>query len=365
MKTKRVGIDARLYSRTGVGVYIRNLLYYLSNADLENFKFYVYLLPEDIKNIEFNSDNFVFRESPYRWHSLDEQTLFLFQLYKDNLDLMHFTYFGYPVLYKRNFIATIHDTIMLDHRTGRASTRSAFYYNLKHWVFRFVFGNQLSNSKKIIVPTNAVADRLIEIYGSRYREKINVVSEGVDYRIQKEKNSLIYKNIQPKHFIYIGNFYPHKNVDRLILGFLASQATIPLVLVGPKDHFFGQIQKLIKDNDGEGRIKTISNVDTHLISELYSEAAALIHPSLAEGFCLPLLEAAYFDLPIIASNIPVFKEILGNNYISFDPYSISSICAAINEFTMSRAKKDYTGILAGRSFEKMMRKTFEIYKQCL
>src|SRR4030043_350507 len=106
---KKIGIDARLYSQTGVGVYIRNLLYFLNQIETKEIIFYVYLLDQDFEKINFKNKNFIKKRANYYWHTFDEQTGFLKTLNKDNLDLMHFTYFGFPILYKKKYLATIHD----------------------------------------------------------------------------------------------------------------------------------------------------------------------------------------------------------------------------------------------------------------
>jgi len=98
---KKIGIDARLYSQTGVGTYLKNLIYYLEKKDLKNKLVYIYLMPDDYKNISFLNKNIFKRKINYRWHSLGEQIGFAIKLYQDNLDLMHFTYFSYPIYYSK------------------------------------------------------------------------------------------------------------------------------------------------------------------------------------------------------------------------------------------------------------------------
>src|SRR3989338_4221188 len=128
---KRIGIDARLYFQTGVGVYLRNFIHYLQNFTPKDVEFYIYVLERDASQIDFKNSLFIKREVQTLWHTLDEQTLFYSVLQKDKLDLMHFTYFSYPVLYNRPFIATVHDITPLNHKTGRASTLSPWLYELK------------------------------------------------------------------------------------------------------------------------------------------------------------------------------------------------------------------------------------------
>ena len=63
--------------------------------------------------------------------------------------------------------------------------------------------------------------------------------------------------------------------------------------------------------------------------QVYAEAVAFIFPSLAEGFGLPLLEAMAVGCPVIASDIPVFREIADPSVLFFDPYSVDDLVAAM------------------------------------
>src|SRR5690606_5366249 len=106
-------------------------------------------LEKDSVQIQFENKQFVKREVHSRWHSLSEQLAFYQVLMRDNLDLMHFTYFSYPVLYRRPFVATIHDVTPLIFKTGKASTLPGFLYEIKHSVFQYVMSQQLKNSRAV------------------------------------------------------------------------------------------------------------------------------------------------------------------------------------------------------------------------
>ena len=135
---KKIGIDARLYTQTGVGTYLRNLLNYLPASHPQSTKFFVYLLSKDVRAIDIPNDQFVIRGVDAPWHTIREQTVFYQALMHDRLDLMHFTYFSYPVLYKRPFIATVHDVTPILFKTGKASTLNPILFEMKHLAFRFV-----------------------------------------------------------------------------------------------------------------------------------------------------------------------------------------------------------------------------------
>lgn len=113
------------------------------------------------------------------------------------------------------------------------------------------------------------------------------------------------------------------------------------------------------------KIIIIKNPGLQDLIFFYKNAQALIHPSLSEGFGLPLIETAYFNTPIIASNIKVFKELLGDNYLSFDPNNVDDISKKINSFIEKKPEFNYTNIMKKYSFSKMTDETLKIYNEAL
>ena len=362
---KKIGIDARLYSQTGVGTYLKNLLYYLEKKELKDEFFYIYLMAEDYNRISFKNKNIIKRRINYRWHSIGEQLGFAVNLYLDNLDLMHFTYFSYPILYFKKFLATVHDTTPLLFKTGKASTKNKLIYNIKHLFFRLIIWCQIIRALRIITPTNTVKKQLINLYGKTISEKIIPIYEGVSYQIKKTKENKSLSKKFDSFFIYVGNFYPHKNVEKLIAAFAKVKTSSKLLLIGPNDYFSARILHYINIMKWADKINLVSNSSLSDLDFFYKNAKALIHPSLSEGFGLPLIEAMYFNCPIIGSNIEVFKELLGDNYLSFDPKSSQDITNKINKFIQNKPKFDYKNIVKKYSFEKMTNKTIKIYQEAL
>lgn len=358
---KKIGIDARLYNQTGVGTYLQNLLFYLDKKELKDL-YYVYFLKKDFNKINFKNKKIIKKIADYKWHSFSEQTSFLITLLKDNLDLVHFTYFTFPVFYPKKYILTVHDLTPIYFKTGRASTKNILIYYIKHFVFKVLFFISVLRAKIIITPTFTVKKQLIDYFGFfNIRDKIKVIYEGITYQLLSRK--IIDNNFSKKFknfFLYIGNFYPHKNVENLIKAFLEIKNNYNLILIGPDDYFSNRIEKLIKKTKNN-KIILLKNLKREEINWFYENCLALIHPSLSEGFGLTLIEAAYFKKPIIASNIDVFKEIWGDNYLSFDPKNINDIKEKIEFFIKNKLKFDYSKILKNLSFEKMTKETLEIY----
>lgn len=363
---KRIGIDARLYFQTGVGTYLRNFLDCLQQIAPDDLEFYIYLLQKDIGKIKLDKKNFIKRPVTSLWHTIGEQTRFLYEIYKDKIDLMHFTYFGYPIFYPRRFISTVHDTTPLFFKTGKASTGNPFTYEIKHKVFKTVLKTQIKNALKVITPTKTVKKQLVHLYGHSYGDKIIPIHEGVDRTLQKAKeNTALSKTFEQPFFIYVGNFYPHKNVEMLIRAFVRINNKNKLILIGPNDYFAKRLLHLVHELGQDNKIIFYHNATASDLKFFYSHAQALIHPSLSEGFGLPLLEATYCGCPVIGSNIEVFKELLNQEYLPFDPHDENDLVRKIKQCIIKKPVFDYKHISSQYSFEQMTKEILSVYVDCL
>ncbi len=361
---KKVGIDARLLYQTGVGVYLRNLLYYLQKYS-EDITFFIYVLKKDANKVSLTRKNFVKRETDSLWHSLSEQTEFLKEINKDKLDLMHFTYFGFPIRYKRKYISTIHDLTPLFFKTG-VSTKNPLIYKSKFLIFKnLVLATQVKKSYRLITPTKSVKKQIVDYYGNKYADKIISVYEGVSYELPNAKENTKLAKRFKNYFLYVSNFYPHKNPERLIEAYARVRNDNQLVMVGPDDFFAAKLKTLVKKSNQEKRIIFYHSSKIEDLVYLYRNAKALIHPSLSEGFGLPIIEAIYYNLPIIGSNIEVFREILEDKYLQFNPLDVSDIQTKIEFFLEKKPKADYGNLIKKYSFEEMTKQTLEIYKKSL
>lgn len=365
---KRIGIDARLINQTGVGVYIRNLLHYLDTSDKE-IEYYVYLFPHDYKSVP-NKERLVKRPAPYRWHSASEQTLFLKTLNKDKLDLMHFTYFSFPYFYTKPFVITIHDLTPLLFKTGRATTLPAPLFTIKHRAYKQVLLQGIRKSKHVIVPSEAVRSDIINSFGDQYKNKIVVTNEGVDFELQKmSADTSIFDSIKTflhgdPFFLYVGNSYPHKNVENLLMAFSKIDVPIKLILVGPKDFFSKNITQLIKKLGISEKVFQLFNISQEKKIALFKQARALVQPSFIEGFGLPVVEAQYFGCPVVASKIPVFNEVVHENTPRFDPYNVESIQLALMKATKRKLLTPKLDTVR-YSFENMTKKTQQVYNDAV
>lgn len=343
--------------QTGVGTYIRNLLHYLIELDLSGYSIYVYARDRDIERMRHDHPQvyacpaLVWRRSEARWHGFAEQITYLIQLTADRLDLMHFTYSSWPILYPGRFVATVHDLTQLQYETGRLSRSNPLWYWVKSRVLRLVMHLQVQRAQVIMVPTRTVADEVVA-YFAIGRERVVVQYEGATVELPQAMSGSVQGS---PYLLYVGNFYPHKNVDRLIEAYRSVVNTHGhiLRLVGPDNEFARRLT--LSDT-----VVLETDVSQQRLSDLYAHASALVSPSLAEGFGLPVVEAMSRGIPLILSDIPVYREIAGDSAQYFDPRSVEDI-ARVLEAHMSVPAGRRTYDMGRYSFAAMARSVYGIY----
>lgn len=388
----RIGIDGRLWNETGVGRYIRNLVKELQVLDKKN-EYVLFMRSKDLQQLTISNSqltknkNWKFVKVDIRWHTIEEQLKLTQILTNENLDLMHFPYFSIPVNYKKPYVITIHDLILNHFSTGKASTLPRPLYQLKRIGYGYVLSKAIRDARKIIVPLNSVKDDLVKTMKVA-EDKIVVTYEGVDEslysssdpeQVEGESRRKILKqdpddkfstSSNNKYFLYVGNAYPHKNLENLIKAFSEfkkNKNDAELLLVGKKDYFYQKLkEKIGKENLDEIIIK--HDISDQELYELYSNALAFISPSLMEGFGLPALEAMYARCLVLVSDIPSFREVCQDAAIYFDPNKEKDIAAKMTAALGLSNKSKMQFILKGQnrvkhfSWKKMGEKTIKIYE---
>lgn len=390
----RIGIDARFYGPVGKGLgrytqeVVDNILRLAGTETNGPFEYVIFLSPE-------NFDEFIVRGQRVkkvrlncRWYSWREQVFMPFYLWREKLDLMHFPHFNVPLLAPAPFVVTIHDLILTHFPTLRATTRSALVYRLKDLAYRLVIRTALRRAEKVITVSEFTKQDII----ARFRiapEKIAVTLEGVTNLARgsdtlfvsklDRKETLDRYHIPDKFLLYVGNAYPHKNLDALLEAFKVLSDRRPglrLVLVGKIDHFYQRIQAkaralgLWRPDDSSSAVIFPGYVPDEQLEVLYASARLYIFPSLYEGFGLPPLEAMAQSCPVVSSDRASMPEILGEAASYFNPEKPQEMIAAM-EAVLDNPDKQETMKMLGRerakrySWLECARQTWQIYKSVL
>ena len=146
-------------------------------------------------------------------------------------------------------------------------------------------------------------------------------------------------------FVVIVSYEYRKNLATLIRAF-AKLPKARLVVIGSLGG--ASIVRRLPQN-----VTYTGFVDEHEKQALIADATALIMPSLAEGFGVPIIEAFAANVPVLCSDIAVFREVAGDLAIYFDPLSAASMRDAVVEaIATERTLRDR---VAGRRDELIQR----------
>jgi len=353
MSIKRIGIDARFYGPLGKGLgrYVQELVDNAINIDQDNE--YVIFLGRE------NYDEFTIAPelagrvkkvmAPVKWYGLKEQILMPFYFWRAKLDLLHVPHFNVPWFLPCPLVVTIHDLILTKFPTQRASTLNPWLYRLKDFAYRQIIASALKKAKKIIAVSQFTKNDIVEQFKIN-PTKIIVTYEGVA-NLAKGNDSLFVKKIDagvalkkyriPDNFLlYIGNAYPHKNLEGWLNAFKELHRDYPdlgLVLVGKPDYFYNRVKARAEELDlyqADSQSSVVifpGYVPDQELELLYQKARAYIFPSFYEGFGLPPLEAMAKGCPVVSSDRSSLPEILGDAALYFNPDSISSMVEQVKK----------------------------------
>jgi glycosyltransferase involved in cell wall biosynthesis len=373
----KIGIDARMYSSgfTGIGRYTAELIAHLAQLDKEN-EYVIFLNPPEFETFEAPGENFRAVKVNAKHYSREEQTHFNQTLKAEELDLMHFTHFNAPLLYRGKSIVTIHDLTLSKYPGQKMNSRiHRFAYNL-------VLKRSVGHATKIITPSRHTKHDLMKLLGVA-KEKIRVIYNGVGKefvpaipnditRKQLEKNW----GIHGGYLLYTGVWRNHKN----LLGLLSALREMrekkefngQLVITGREDSIYApEIFATVRDFGLEDSVIFTGLVsDTDLLF-LYQNARVFVFPSFYEGFGLPPLEAMSCGIPVAASDSSSIPEVIGNgNANFFNPDDTAEMAEKIWEVWESealRARLRERGLqrVTEFSWKKMGEETLEVYREAL
>ena len=371
----KIGIDARFFGgeqSKGLGRYTQKLVEYLSDIDHKN-EYTIFLQKDGFDNWKIKNPKFKPILADYEWYSIDEQRKMPRKIKQAKVDFMHFPHFNVPLFYRGPFVVTIHDLIITHFPTQRATTLAPWIYGLKKFAYQRVISHAAKDSKKIITVSNYSKQDLTKTFNLP-SEKIEVTYEAseppgaIKFNEEEKKKILSKYNITKPYLLYVGNAYPHKNLEILVeMMSKLKEKDLQLVLVGKKDYFYERIEEIIWKKDLEDEVILTGFVPDKVLPLLYNESLAYIFPSKYEGFGLPPLEAMTYKTPVLSSRSSCMPEILGDAVIYFDNKNVYGIIEQVKKIKNNPAAREEL-IKKGEnrikqfSWQKMAEETIKIYE---
>lgn len=183
--------------------------------------------------------------------------------------------------------------------------------------------------------------------------------------------------VRSPYFLNVGVCFGRKNPGTLLQAFQKLTATrtgrdASLVFVGPYDVIEGsaeRIRRAATDLGVSGKVSIIGNVGDADLARLYTSAAALVFPSLYEGFGYPALESLACGTPAIVSACSSLPEAVGTLGRLVDPRDCDDVCRAmlerLNELPGGRLEAQGAAWARRFSWEATANACVQVYEEVL
>jgi glycosyltransferase involved in cell wall biosynthesis len=234
----------------------------------------------------------------------------------------------------RRQAVTIHDASPLDHPEW-------FNQSFGAWT-RLSWRILAKTAHTILTVSNFSRERLKEHLGIP-DSKLHVVYDGVGKPFRPQSQNLITKirekySLKKPYFLFVGTQEPRKNLKTVFQAwemYLSSNTDCALVIAGKKGTVFST--KGVGNVLNLTYVQFLDYVPDDDLPALYSDAFAVLVPSLYEGFGLTALEAMACGTPVIASNTTSFPEVIGDVALPVNPTSAKEIANAMQQISDDRA----------------------------
>lgn len=129
------------------------------------------------------------------------------------------------------------------------------------------------------------------------------------------------------HFCTVVSDEPRKNIDLIVRASKKFVGRANFLVIGQVDG------NRYMENEPESypNLHFTGFIENHWKNDIIKYARGLVFPSFSEGFGIPVIEGALYSVPVLCSDIEVFREITNNEAIYFDPYNVEDFSDKLNK----------------------------------
>lgn len=248
-------------------------------------------------------------------------------------DLVWSPHYNIPVLWPGKLLVTVHDTFHLSMpQFVQGLHRRAYAKLMFHWLAH--------KATRVICVSQFTAAELVK-HVHVAPQRVRVVPNGVASSWFTFRGESSY--VTRPYFLYVGNIKPHKNLARLLEAYASIRDVVPhdLLVIGKKEGFITGDAAVCKSAEAFGeRVVFTGEVSDQQLKSYVKHAAALVFPSLYEGFGLPPLEAMAAECPVLVSNVASLPEVCGDGALYCDPRNSRDIAEKMLCLVKDQALRD-------------------------
>lgn len=333
-----IGFDAKRIVRnnTGLGNYCRTLINDMIRCNDSNMKLLLYTPDKGrdlLRNQIIESDNsrFVFPKKKLGkiYKSLWRTKNIVKQLLEDKVQIYHGLSGELPLGLRNSGIksvVTIHDLIFLRH--------PEYYHWFDRKMYTWKFHQTIKQADSIIAVSECTKRDILE-FGKIDPEKISVIYQSCNPKFtnmptEGEMEATVKKYDLPKRYLLcVGTIEERKNLMLAVRSLSLLPEDIHLVAVGKKTKYADKVMETADKTGVSHRLHLLSGVSDDELNVIYKKAEVFVYPSRYEGFGIPIIEAIFCGLPVVASTGSCLEEAGGPDCLYVNPDDSEGMAAAI------------------------------------
>lgn len=291
----------------------------------------------------------------------------------DSIDLFHSPHNMLPRSVPCPAVVTVHDVMAIErpdlHLQGIERLAKRTYYPGAVW-------RALREATLIIAPTEETARRIDALEPSA-RARVRVILEAADPAFHPAPDPSVARRraidlvqSDAPYFLVVGANAPTKRHEDAVAALASLPTPWRLTLLqrqGPR-HRRSRLAALADQLGVADRITWLPRVSRDEVVLLMQAAAALVQPSVYEGFGLPIIEAMACGCPVVASDIPVFREVAGSAAVFTPPTDARALGRALADLAASpshQAELSAAALSRARQFswDRAAAATLDVYRE--
>ena len=265
---------------------------------------------------------------------------FFFFRKKDYL-LLNFTGLGPVAVCSK--VMTIHDLSFLEN--------PRWFSKAYYWWYKLMTPLAVRTSKHVLTVSRFSKSEILRFYSFVKSDDVTVAYGAADEAFQPDPS--VPPPAEP-FALAVSSLDPRKNFSSLISAFQGVSGC-KLYIVGTYNRVFTAGNVCSRQLPS---VKFLGRVTDSELIRLYNQANCFVFPSVYEGFGLPPIEAMHCGCPVLASDIPVVREVCGDAALYFSPYDIASIRNTINQFFEKHT--ECRTAMQAKGFENVKRFSWEL-----
>lgn len=261
------------------------------------------------------------------------------QLKADGVQLFHGLTGELPLGIKKSGIktvVTIHDLIFMRHPE---------YYNwLDVKIYEWKFRQTLKEADRIIAISECTKRDIIEL-GGISGDNIDVIYQSCNPRFLNAQRSTL--NAQPSMFnlprrymLSVGTIEERKNLMLALRSLAHLPEDIHLVAVGKQTKYASQVEAEAEKLGLKHRLHMLSGVSDADLQAIYSHAEVFVYPSRYEGFGIPIIEAIFSGLPVVACTGSCLEEAGGPHCLYVHPDDVEDFAQSVSRMLIGSPERD-------------------------